>query len=232
MVLDRALVAAGDEDHVGDAGGRRLLHRVLDQRLVDDRQHLLGARLGRRQEPGAEAGDRKHGLGDFLHDAIYRFPSSSARNCRFVEDRDAELLRPWSSLLPARRRRRRSRSSSTRCRSPCRPRLDRSLRLVARQRRQRAGQHECHAGELARRCRAAARSPASARRRRAAARSPRDCAARRRTARCSAPAPGPTSWHFQQRRLVGRPSARRDRRNAARGPWRSPRRRGGCRARR
>ena len=59
VILDRALVAAGDEDHVGDAGRRRLLDRVLDQRLVDDRQHLLRARLGDRQEAAAEAGDRE-----------------------------------------------------------------------------------------------------------------------------------------------------------------------------
>ena len=62
MVLDRALVAAGDEDHLGDAGGGGLLDRVLDQRLVDDRQHLLRARLGRRQEAAAEAGDREYGF--------------------------------------------------------------------------------------------------------------------------------------------------------------------------
>ena len=59
MVLDRALVAAGDEDHVGDAGRRGLLDRVLDQRLVDDRQHLLRTRLGDGQEAAAEAGDRE-----------------------------------------------------------------------------------------------------------------------------------------------------------------------------
>ena len=59
MVLDRPLVAAGDEDHLAHAGGVGLLDRVLDQRLVDDRQHLLGLGLGRGQEAGAEAGHRK-----------------------------------------------------------------------------------------------------------------------------------------------------------------------------
>ena len=53
------LVAAGDEDEMLDAGFARLVDRVLDQRPVDDRQHLLGHRLGGRQEPGAEAGDRE-----------------------------------------------------------------------------------------------------------------------------------------------------------------------------
>src|SRR3989442_15400692 len=57
VILDGALVAPGDEDHLGDARRGRLLHRVLDQRLVDDRQHLLRARLGHRQEAAAQ--DRK-----------------------------------------------------------------------------------------------------------------------------------------------------------------------------
>ena len=64
MVLDDALVAAGDEDEMLDAGFARLVDRVLDQRPVDDRQHLLGHRLGGGQEAGAEAGDGKDGLAD------------------------------------------------------------------------------------------------------------------------------------------------------------------------
>ena len=59
VILDRPLGTAGDEDHVGDAGRHRFLDRILDQRLVDDRQHFLGTGLGRRQEAGAHAGDRK-----------------------------------------------------------------------------------------------------------------------------------------------------------------------------
>ena len=62
VVLDRALVAAGDEDHVADAGGIGLFDRVLDQRLVHHRQHFLGLRLGGRQKTGAEACDGEHGL--------------------------------------------------------------------------------------------------------------------------------------------------------------------------
>jgi hypothetical protein len=67
VILDRPLVASGDEDHVGDAGRRGLLHRILDERLVDHRQHFLGARLGRRQEAAAETGHRENGFGDFFH---------------------------------------------------------------------------------------------------------------------------------------------------------------------
>jgi hypothetical protein len=64
VVFDRALVAPGDEYHVGDPGRRRFFHRVLDKRLVDNRQHLLRARLGDREESAAEAGNREYGFSE------------------------------------------------------------------------------------------------------------------------------------------------------------------------
>jgi hypothetical protein len=67
MVIERALAAAGDEDHLLDARFARFLDRILDERLVDDRQHLLGHRLGGGEEAGAEAGDREHGLANRFH---------------------------------------------------------------------------------------------------------------------------------------------------------------------
>ena len=67
MILDDALVAAGDEDEMLDAGLARLVDDVLDQRPVDDRQHFLRHGLGRGQEPGAEAGDGKNGFADGVH---------------------------------------------------------------------------------------------------------------------------------------------------------------------
>jgi hypothetical protein len=42
MVFDGALAAAGDKDHVADAGLVGLFHGVLDQRLVHHGQHFLG----------------------------------------------------------------------------------------------------------------------------------------------------------------------------------------------
>ncbi|MNT68636.1 hypothetical protein D3C72_2068860 [compost metagenome] len=60
MVFDRALAAAGDEDHVADAGLIGFFHGVLDQRLVHDGEHLLGGRLGGGQEAGAQASYRKN----------------------------------------------------------------------------------------------------------------------------------------------------------------------------
>ena len=60
VVLDGALGGAGDEHQAARAGGQRLLDGVLDQWLVNHRQHLLRARLGRRQEARAAPGHRKH----------------------------------------------------------------------------------------------------------------------------------------------------------------------------
>src|SRR5882724_8548562 len=65
MVLDHALVAAGDEDEMFDAGFLGLVDHILDQWLVDDGQHFLWHRLGGGQDAGAEAGDRKNGFADF-----------------------------------------------------------------------------------------------------------------------------------------------------------------------
>ena len=71
VVLDRALAAAGDEDRVGDARQVRLLDHVLDQRLVDEREHLLRGGLGRRQEPRPEPADGKDGLHN-AHETLLR----------------------------------------------------------------------------------------------------------------------------------------------------------------
>src|ERR1044071_3828239 len=70
MVLDHRLVAAGDEDEMLDAGLARLVDHVLDQRPVDDGQHLLRHRLGGRQETRAETGDGKNSLADLRHRSL------------------------------------------------------------------------------------------------------------------------------------------------------------------
>ena len=77
VVLDRALAAAGDDEDVGEPGPHRLLDHVLDRRLVDDRQHLLGLALGGRQEPGPEARGGDHRLLDAaLVTGVRRYPSA------------------------------------------------------------------------------------------------------------------------------------------------------------
>ncbi len=65
MILDHALVAAGNEDEMLDAGFLGLVDHILDQRLVDDGQHFLRHCLGRGQYTGAEASDGKDGFADF-----------------------------------------------------------------------------------------------------------------------------------------------------------------------
>ena len=62
MILDRVLAASGDQDDVGDAGRDRLFDAVLDDWLVDERQHLFRLRLGRREKPRAESCGRKDGF--------------------------------------------------------------------------------------------------------------------------------------------------------------------------
>ena len=64
VVLDGPLLRAGHDDDLLDAGGHRLFHGVLDDRLVDQGQHLLGLRLGGGQEPGAPASGREDGFAD------------------------------------------------------------------------------------------------------------------------------------------------------------------------
>ena len=64
MILDGVLAATGDEDDVVDARLERLLDAVLDDGLVDERQHLLGLRFGGRQKAGAQAGRGKDGFSD------------------------------------------------------------------------------------------------------------------------------------------------------------------------
>ncbi len=64
VVLEGVLAAGGHEDELLDPGFARLVDRVLDQRTVDQRKDFLRNRLGGRQEPRAETGNRKHRLCD------------------------------------------------------------------------------------------------------------------------------------------------------------------------
>ena len=65
VILQRTLAACGHENEFLDPGGARLVDRVLDQRAVDEGHDLFRDRLRRRQEPGAEAGDREYSFRDF-----------------------------------------------------------------------------------------------------------------------------------------------------------------------
>ena len=70
MVLDRVLAAARDQDDVVDAGGDGLFHAVLNDRFVDEWQHLFGLRLGGREKACAESGGGEDRLADCLPSGI------------------------------------------------------------------------------------------------------------------------------------------------------------------
>ncbi len=65
MILDGDLAAAGDDNNILHAGMNRLFHAVLNQRLIDQRKHFLGLRLGCRKKSGAEPGCGKYRFADF-----------------------------------------------------------------------------------------------------------------------------------------------------------------------
>jgi hypothetical protein len=69
VVLDGLLAAAGDDEDVVEPGPDGLLDDVLNGGLVDQGQHLLRLRLGRREEAGPEPGRWDDGLA-YLHDAV------------------------------------------------------------------------------------------------------------------------------------------------------------------
>ena len=62
MILDGVLAAAGDEDDVVHARGDGFFDAVLDDRLVDERQHLFRLRFRGWQEAGAKTRRGKYGL--------------------------------------------------------------------------------------------------------------------------------------------------------------------------
>ena len=73
VIFNGALVAAGDEDHFGDAGSDRFFDRVLDQRLVDDGQHFFRACFGGGQKTRAQSGNGENGFTDFFSHDVHRF---------------------------------------------------------------------------------------------------------------------------------------------------------------
>jgi hypothetical protein len=67
MVLDHVLVAPGYEHDMFNARRARLVHHMLDDRSIDDRQHLFRHGAGGREKAGAEAGDGEDSLANALH---------------------------------------------------------------------------------------------------------------------------------------------------------------------
>jgi hypothetical protein len=69
MVLDGPFGTACDEHQRISAGRQRFVHRILDERLIDDGQHFFRTGLGDRKKSRAAAGNGKHGgfYGSGLH---------------------------------------------------------------------------------------------------------------------------------------------------------------------
>jgi len=67
VILDDALVAAGDEDEMLDTRLARLVDDILDDGPVDHGEHFLRDRLGRGKKPRAEASYREHCLANSFH---------------------------------------------------------------------------------------------------------------------------------------------------------------------
>ena len=66
MVLDCAFASPRDDNNVLDSGGDRFFHGILNQRLVDERQHLFGGGFGRGEEASTEACSRNHGFANVV----------------------------------------------------------------------------------------------------------------------------------------------------------------------
>ena len=66
MVFDHMLAAAGDENELPDTRLARLFDGILDDGLVDHRQHFFGNGLGGGQKAGAHPRDRKYGFTNAL----------------------------------------------------------------------------------------------------------------------------------------------------------------------
>ena len=71
MVFDGGFAGSGDDNNVLNSGMQRLFHTLLNEGFVDQRQHLLGLRLGGRQETGTQTRRREYGFADFGVHYIY-----------------------------------------------------------------------------------------------------------------------------------------------------------------
>ena len=69
VVFDDALVAAQNDEDVGDAGTDGLFHQILDGGLVHKGQHPFGHGLGGGQHTGAKARSRDDSFRNFFHDS-------------------------------------------------------------------------------------------------------------------------------------------------------------------
>ena len=65
MVFDRLFAAAGDDEDLVAARSHGFFDSVLDDGLIDQREHFLGLGFGCGQKAGAEAGGGEYGFANF-----------------------------------------------------------------------------------------------------------------------------------------------------------------------
>ena len=95
MIVDRALSSACNKEKLLDTCRFGFLDSVMNERLVDNRQHLLGHRLGRRKKAGSQPGDREDSFADaFVHEPLDRVPRGQGR---FI-CHDASPTGKWNGL--------------------------------------------------------------------------------------------------------------------------------------
>src|SRR5207302_8868466 len=91
MIFDGRFSTTGDNDDRLYAGRHRLFDSILDQRFVDQRQHLLWLRFGRRQEPSSKSSGWKYCFPHLLghQSPLYALKSSKppAQCTHFVSSR-------------------------------------------------------------------------------------------------------------------------------------------------
>ena len=80
MIFDGALGPTGDKNQRINASCNGLFGGVLNQWLINNRQHFLGTCLRRRKESGSETRNRKDGLANgFFHQMSREIPRPSGR---------------------------------------------------------------------------------------------------------------------------------------------------------
>ena len=65
VIFDGLLAAAGDDEDLVAAGGHGFFDSVLDDGLIDQREHFFGLGFGGGQEARSEAGGGEYGFADF-----------------------------------------------------------------------------------------------------------------------------------------------------------------------
>ena len=74
VIVDGTLAAAGDKEELLDPGRFCLLDCIMNKGLIDNRQHFLRHRLGRRQKTSSQPGDRENSFANWpAHQILYSF---------------------------------------------------------------------------------------------------------------------------------------------------------------